>query len=473
MRMRTKRLYARIYLHVLGVLLVVGLATTSVFSFGQRGAFLREVTERLGRHLAAELGERFTDAAARQAALDRLHLDFELDLTLRDPEGRVLATAGTAMPVLSASELATLRQGEAIFQKWAGVAGAPVREARSGSLIGSLQMSPPHRFRPVALASLGRPLLLVALVLILVALASLPLSRRISRPVELLTIASRRLGAGDLSYRIPLPDWCPGPAGAPCPRQPPVRHHDEVYELLHVWNDMADRIERLLRGQRELLANISHELRSPLTRVRVALALLPREGEGEARLREVEADLGELERLIEDVLMTSRLEATGLPARPGQVVLRPLLAQVIERARNDPLISASSLVMSEVPELTLRADGALLKRALFNLIENAAKYGAPPIVLSVKRHDSAVEIVVSDEGDGIPAAERERVLEPFYRRDRAHTPHARGSAGHGFGLGLTLARHVAEAHGGAIAIAPLHIEAGKERGCRVTLRLPL
>jgi two-component system OmpR family sensor kinase len=485
MRMRTKRLYSRIYLHALGVLLVVGLATTSVFSFGQRGAFLREVAERLGRHLLTELGERFTDVNARQTALDSLHRDFELELTLRDVDGRVLAAAGSVMPPFTASELGTLRRGEGIFQRWAGVAGAPIREPRSGALLGFLQMSPPHRFHSFALASLGRPLLAVALVLLLVALASLPLARRISRPVELLTIASRRLGAGELSYRIPLREKWPHPPAVPCHHIPGIHgrmHHrhahmhrppDEVEELMLAWNDMADRIERLLRGQRELLANISHELRSPLTRVRVALALLPREGETDARLSEVEADLGELERLIEDVLMTSRLEATGLPTHPSPVALRPLLAQVLERARNAPLVAGKSVAVAPGDEVTLLADATLLKRALFNLVENAAKYGASPIVVAAQQREGSVEISVTDEGEGIPVAERERVLEPFYRRDKAHTQHAPGSAAHGFGLGLTLARRVAEAHGGTISIAPARLQEGQDKGCRVTLRLPI
>jgi signal transduction histidine kinase len=241
---------------------------------------------------------------------------------------------------------------------------------------------------------------------------------------------------------------------------------------MHTWNDMADRIERLLRGQRELLANISHELRSPLTRVRVALELLPRDEDSEARLGEVEADLTELEKLIEDVLMTSRLDATGLPARPEKVALLPLLKQVVERAHNSPLQSAQTVTIKEGPELVLLADGSLLKRAVFNLIENAAKYGAPPITVSAETRNSTVDIIVSDDGPGIPAAERERVLEPFYRRDKAHTQHARGSSASGYGLGLTLARRVVEAHGGSIHIAAASIHEGVERGCKVTLRFP-
>lgn len=481
MKVRIKRLYTRIYLHALGVLLVVGLAITGVFSFGQRGAFLREVTERLGRHLVAELGARFTDANTRQVVLDSLHRDFELVLTLRDVDGQVLAAAGGLMPPFSASELATLRRGEGIFRKWAGVAAAPIRDPHTGKLLGFLQMSPPHRFRSVALASLGRPLLAVALVLLLVALASLPLARRISRPVELLTIASRRLGAGELSYRIPIRCESQHPPFAPCAelgghrdRHPPFHQHppDEVSELMLAWNDMADRIEKLLRGQRELLANISHELRSPLTRVRVALALLPRDGGSEARLAEVEADLGELERLIEEVLMTSRLEATGLPAHPRPVALRPLLGEVAERARHAPLLADKPVAVADGEEVTLVADASLLKRALYNLVENAAKYGAPPILISARLRGSSVEIAVTDEGEGIPEGERERVLEPFYRRDKAHTQHTPGSASHGFGLGLTLARRVAEAHGGIIRITAARSQEGRERGCRVALHLP-
>lgn len=253
-----------------------------------------------------------------------------------------------------------------------------------------------------------------------------------------------------------------------------------MQELLYAWNDMADRIERLMRGQRELLANISHELRSPLTRVRVALALLPREGESEARLDEVEADLTELERLIEDVLMTSRLEATGLPAHPMPITLRALLVQVAERARNDPSSTGKTIQVAEGGELTLRADSTLLKRALFNLVENAAKYGGSPIVLAAERQGDSIEISVTDEGEGIPQGERERVFDPFYRADKARSPQGREGAPRGFGLGLTLARRVAEAHGGTISITDAHpadasadtSKAGS-RGCRVTLRLPI
>jgi signal transduction histidine kinase len=116
------------------------------------------------------------------------------------------------------------------------------------------------------------------------------------------------------------------------------------------------------------------------------------------------------------------------------------------------------------------ADEALLRRALWNLVENAAKYGAPPITLAAARAGERVSLSVSDAGPGIPAASRRRVLDPFTRLDAARTPGV--TAPSGFGLGLTFARQVAEVHGGSITIEPVEIVAGTERGCRVVIALP-
>lgn len=565
------RLHSRIYFHVLSVLFVVGVATTAVFSWGQRGLLLREVTQRLARHLASQLGDRplLTSAqpserARLQQVLGQLHHDFQIDLSVRDLNGDSLATAGRLLPPPAPDEIAALQRGQDVYQRRALAAVAPIREPQSGRPIALLQMSPPRHLATGGIGWLWRPLLAVAFVLLLVAVASLPLARRITRPIDLLTEASRRLGAGELSYRIPLPPRCfddsapPGPptgageTGSPAGTAPhrkrrrhradawrgpwpgsgyaaerrsgpgaadraepahshgpppwaqpghmgpppwahrpwhhhgPPHHHrrDELLDLMYAWNDMADRIDNLMRGQRELLANVSHELRSPLARVRLALELLPRDAESENRLHEIEADLGELDRLIEDVLITSRLQATGLPTHPTELPLRPLLEQVIERARSHPQTAALALRLDLEPgaDLTAFVDGNLLKRAIGNLIENAGKYGAPPILVRARQGADAVAISVEDHGAGIPPGEREQVLEPFYRADRAHTPSPTGAHRgdkQGFGLGLTLARRVAEAHGGRIHIAdasvpptPASPDGPAPRGCCITLTLP-
>src|SRR5262249_47262871 len=149
-----------------------------------------------------------------------------------------------------------------------------------------------------------------------------PLARRISRPVERLTEATRRFGGGDLAYRVPVRS----------------RGDDELARLSRAWNEMAERIERLVVGQKELLANVSHELRSPLARIRVALELMrpsveggsppPTGADAEARLRDIESDLAELDRLIEDVLTTARLDAGRLPIHAAPLELQGLLGQL-------------------------------------------------------------------------------------------------------------------------------------------------
>jgi len=237
---------------------------------------------------------------------------------------------------------------------------------------------------------------------------------------------------------------------------------DQMMALMLAWNEMADRIEKLVGGHRELLANVSHELRSPLARLRVALELLPASAGSEARIRDLESDLGELERLIEDVLTTSRLDA-GFRPRAEPVDVAALFAQLKERAGLDPVLAGKEVRVEPVPDsLALEADATLLKRALWNRRENAGKYGAPPLGLAVESRDGLCIFQVTDRGPGIPEEEREKVTAPFYRSDKARTP---GTGG--FGLGLTLARRIAEAHGGSLRIedaAP---------GCRVVLTAPV
>src|SRR5262249_58497438 len=134
--------------------------------------------------------------------------------------------------------------------------------------------------------------------------------------------AARRLGAGDLSARVPTEGVHP-------------RRRDEIAELTRAFNEMAERVERLVHAEKDLLANVSHELRSPLARIRVALALLPRGSDDDDRLvRDVERDLAELDRLVEDVLTTARLEATGLPTHLGAGDARALLEELAQRARH-------------------------------------------------------------------------------------------------------------------------------------------
>ena len=446
-----RRLFARIYLHFLGVLLVVAVAASLVFTLTARSAFVQESAWRTSRHAGRIVGEVFRDPTELARRVKLFHDELEIDLVVRDLEGRVLAAAGAEPPAFTAEEMGQARAGRRIVHPtpaWSTL--GPVREPGTGVVIGTIVSAAQQR--PLW-AAFARPALILSLVLVLVAVASALLARRISRPVERLTEAVRRLGAGDLAARVPI--------GA-------RNGADELSELTRAFNDMAERIERLIAGQKELMANVSHELRSPLTRIRVALELLPHDGGADARLKDVEVDLDELERLIEDVLTTTRLEATGVPPRLGQMDARAVLMDVVERASGDPRLPAGAVRVAVGPAIELTADRALLRRALWNLVDNAAKYGAPPITLRAEQHGNHVSLSVTDRGDGIAPAERERVLAPFYRLDKARTP---GEGSGGFGLGLTLASRVAKVHDGSITIGPAETIDGTERGCRVTLTL--
>jgi two-component system, OmpR family, sensor kinase len=455
------RLHSRVYLHSLAVLIVVGVATTLVFAVIDRGGPFREMGERMSRHAALLAAERLGDETALAGRLEGLHRTLDLDVVIRDLNGRVVVSAGTRAPSPSPDALAAAQAGQVITRaRPSPYALAPVRDPKTGAVVATAQVSSTH---PLGHRHLMRPLLMVAVVLLVVGVATRPLARRLSRPLERLTTAARRLGGGDLGARVPLP----APRRWWQRRSTPA---DEIVQLTHAFNEMAERVERLVRGQKELLANVSHELRSPLTRIRMALALLPGDAASQARLGDVERDLAELERLIDDVLATARLESTGLPARLGEVDVPALFAELAERACHDPLVAASPVQVTPGPPLTLVADEALLRRALWNLIENAAKYGAPPITLTAARTGERVSLSVTDAGPGIPAASRQRVLDPFTRLDAARTPGV--AAPSGFGLGLTFARQVAEVHGGSITIESVETVDGVERGCRVVITLP-
>jgi two-component system, OmpR family, sensor kinase len=474
------KLRRRIYAHLLVTLLVGVIASAIVLTAGWRTALLHSFAARLTHHVASQLSDRWSDrpAFARELARTAEELDVEITVRAASDGGRLIAAAGAPYPPLDGDELARVRKNDIVVERHPRFfVAAPL--VVDGKIVAVVQAAPPiHAFRLPT-----RPIITIVLILVIAGVASGPLARRISLPIERMTDAMRRFGAGDLGARVPPPSrvWLEklrehrGRSARDerfarrferrmerhFERQARRHQLDEIEQLTRAFNEMAERIEQLVRGQKELLANVSHELRSPLARIRVALELAsPRDEKSAARLKDVEDDIAELDRLIEDVLTTSRLEATGLPAHVGSVDIAEMFAALVARAQVDPTTAGKEVRAEPADGVTLVADAALIKRALWNLVENAAKYGAPPIVLSAAADGDAVELRVADSGGGIAPEDRQRIFEPFYRADKARTP-GRG----GFGLGLTLARKVAEVHGGTI-------RAEGDHGAVIIIRLP-
>ena len=255
-----------------------------------------------------------------------------------------------------------------------------------------------------------------------VACASYPVVRRITRRLELLQRSVEDLGQGNLKSRVPL-------SGA-----------DEVGSLAQSFNGAAARIESLVNAQKSLLANASHELRSPLARIRMAVSFLG-QADDSAAIAEIRNSTAELDQLVGEILLASRLDAGHLPSFT-QFELLDFTALVAEEC------SVAGAEFSG-EHLYVHGDAILLRRLVRNLLENANRHGAgTPIEASLRQAEGCTELIVSDRGPGISADERERVFEPFYRAA------GRRERDGGVGLGLALVRSIAGEHGGQAFCRP-------------------
>ncbi|WP_020652544.1 ATP-binding protein [Massilia niastensis] len=235
-----------------------------------------------------------------------------------------------------------------------------------------------------------------------------------------------------------------------------------IYPLAERINHMAGRIEHLLDSQRSLLHSVSHELRTPIARLEFALELLDaraRDPDLHKRIAAMEGDLAELNNLVSELLDMSKLDsANSLNSAP--VELDALLRDCC-----NALPPAAHALACELGEDlgTIEADGRLLARAVGNLLRNALKYAGARVLLSARRDAEGIEIAVDDDGPGIPAEERDRIFDPFYRLDRS-----RDRATGGFGLGLSIARKAVALHGGS-----LRAERSALGGARFVIALPM
>lgn len=435
-RHRAPRLYRRIYLHGLALLMLVAVGLAAA-------AWILEPSvpsARWAKVLAATLVDR-PEGEALAAEVRRLGGEVPVALALYSDDGRLLgASQDDPPPPMEAADVMRLRQGSESVRSHRLVA---VSAGDGRYLAMALQAQDKSHLK-----HFHHLLGTLVLIVVVLALGSWPLARTIARPLERLSEAARRLGEGELSARSN------------------VRTGDEIGELGAAFDEMAGRLQGLVEGQRELLASVSHELRTPLSRLRVTLGLAAEADPVRARsyLPEMELDLAELERLVEDLLATARLEAGDHGAlRPDRLEVAVLLTEAsrrFSRAHGD-----RQLEVEAAPGLPLvEADPSLFGRALDNLLSNAAKYSEPPsrVALVARPAEGGVTVEVRDRGIGIEAADLPRLFTPFFRTDRSRS---RGTGG--VGLGLALTRRVVLAHGGTIAV-----ESSPGEGTTVRLWLP-
>ncbi len=430
-RLPSQRLLLRVYLH--GILMLA-LATGASFVVGNY--VLRPAIEQPARPSTTWIAWRMAKLVDQPAELAAELEDIRrvrLEVTLFEASGKLVASnAALVPPPLPNDEVLALAHEPTRFGDGCGVVGI----LEQGQVVRYARITYPAPELP-----LGIGLAQLAVALIVLAVLSLPLARSVAAPVERLATLTRAFGAGDLSARAKS------------------LRRDEIGDLARAFDEMADRIVTLRRSEKELLANVSHELRTPLARIRLALELV-RDGDilrANNYLTDIEDDLGELERLLDDVMTAARLD---LARGGGGDALPPLRRQQVEASS---LLEAARLRFSRrFPERTLRcsigddmptleADPSLLRRVLDNLLENAAKFSEPDDVIELRgscaTESGALVVEVKDHGIGIAAEDLERVFEPFYRSDRSRT-----RATGGVGLGLAVVKRIVRAHHGTVSV---------------------
>jgi two-component system OmpR family sensor kinase len=274
-----------------------------------------------------------------------------------------------------------------------------------------------------------------AAILVLVGVASVWFSRRLVRPLDQLAAAARRFGAGDIAARADL------------------TRADEVGDVGRAFDEMAARTAAVLHAQRQLMGDVSHELRTPLARIRVALELAAEDPIAATDvLADVGADLDEIDQLINDILTTSRLDGEHVNLDREATSVSELVDRATRRFTTRHPGRKLERPSDDAPggDRPIRCDPVLLRRALDNLLDNAAKYSeaGTAVTLAVQPNGASIAFEIVDRGIGMSPAELDRAFTPFWRADGSR---ARKTGG--VGLGLALARRIARAHGGDVTLA--------------------
>jgi signal transduction histidine kinase len=393
-----RRLYLQVYLTIVASLVLVVLTAGLLWHFMAGVPPFGRPLEIAGEVIAELVPPADAPPQVQQQVIDRLARNLDADLALFGRNREPLAAAGHPLPVPSQS-------GRSVWLRGPGGPAVSIPLPDGRWLVA--RMSPRHRPSALVLAAF------LGAIALAVALGAWPVVRRLTGRLERLQHGVESLGARVHAARVK------------------VEGRDEVARLARSFNQAAARIETLVDAHKLLLANASHELRTPLTRIRLGLELVEAQPERKAALTR---DIAELDQLVDEILLVSRLDATDTLDAREEVDLAALAAE--ECARYDDCSVAGTPVM-------VRGDPMLLRRMVRNLVENARLHGKPPIDVTVGKRDDRAVLDVVDHGPVIAAEARERLFSTFYRIPGRSGPK-------GTGLGLALVKQIARRHGGDV-----------------------
>lgn len=402
-----RRLRLQIYGTIIASLIAVVVLTALLWNLFNIDRPNRDVFQIASRLVALTLPPADAPVDDQRKAVERLGAELNFDITLFNRNRELIAAKGSASPPPPSSIERSGRHHNHGDKFWT----LHLDDGRW--LVASPKGQEDHN-----------PLLNLALLLGSVALGvglvSYPFVRRLTGRLERLQAGVQRIGSGDLTARVD------------------VEGRDEIAQLATSFNEAAGKIEKLVGAHRLLLANASHELRTPLSRIRLGIEFLQHKP-GPDRTAALQQDIAELDELIDEILLMSRLDARSAVDLAQEIDLVALVAEECARYAGSTLTGTSPAVPGDV---------RLLHRLVRNLLDNAVKYGAPPITAELSHTETEAILTISDAGQGIPEGLRDKVFQPFYRApDKQNIK--------GYGLGLPLVRQIAEAHGGSAVIVPV------------------
>lgn len=297
-----------------------------------------------------------------------------------------------------------------------------------------------HLFKPEKVFPFFRLAMLTGFILIILLISFITL-RLMMKPVQYLLQGAEELANGNLKFRMPT-------AG-----------NARAVRIGESFNSIAERLDQLVTNKDVLLRDVSHELRSPLARISVAVEML-QETELKKSIRD---DVRKIDQLVNQILESYRLRSGAFQLKKAKVHLREFLEAIVEDYRTG---GPGVKEISVDDHVEVNIDSMMMERVIRNLIENAQKYSAAsakPIEISCLSRESGWELIIQDHGSGIAKEDQQKVFDPFYRTDRARTSNEKS----GFGLGLSICKSIVDAHG-----FTLRLESDLGQGTKISIFMP-